>query len=261
MQPPLRSRAHSIRAPLAATPVIRWPTRLKELCGAVRTARNPAFDQEAFGSIWLLLHTSISAHLRIQAARLGRVSHEDFEDIAAEKSLDLLRKIDRDEWDPSSRTIAEIEGYVTMVARNGLIDKRREDRRRVAPKDENRPEWDVRDEQTAAWSRDAEPPDLLVERREYAGALRNCAQSLNPRGRLIWFFRVFAGMSTKEIAAHPEVLLKPGHVDVLLQRVRGSIKECMERKGHDPSEVPSGTFTELWVAFRGQGPVREGERR
>lgn len=207
-------------------------------------------DEETLGDVWILLFSTISAYIRIHAARLGRVSREEIEDIAADKSLDLLNRIDRDEWNPASRTTAEIEGYISMVARNGLIDRRRAERRRVEPKDQRRDEWDVREEESVELARTAESPDLLVERREYADALRDCAERLNRRGRLIWFFRVFAGMSTKQISAHPEVLLKPGHVDVLLQRVRQTVRKCMEQKGHDSREIPPGTFTELWAAFR-----------
>jgi DNA-directed RNA polymerase specialized sigma24 family protein len=137
-----------------------------------------------------------------------------------------------------------------MVARNGLVDLLREQGRRVEPADEGRPEWDVTAEGRRRQVSMLDAPDNLAERREFASALRCCAEGLNPRMRLVWIFRVFAGLSSKEIASHPEVHLKASHVDVLLQRSRDAIRACMSQKGHDPSEIPPGTFIELWKAFR-----------
>jgi hypothetical protein len=56
-------------------------------------------------------------------------------------------------------------------------------------------------------------------------------------------------MRTKEIAAHPRVGLKPGHVDVLMQRARSGIRECMQQKGYQPQDMLPGTFVELWRIF------------
>jgi DNA-directed RNA polymerase specialized sigma24 family protein len=89
-----------------------------------------------------------------------------------------------------------------------------------------------------------------VERREFARALRKCAEALDARSRLIWFFRVFYSMATKDIAIHPNIDLKTGHVDVLLQRARKAIRKCMQSSGFDPNEIPRGAFAELWSAFR-----------
>lgn len=239
----------------------RWSTHLKRLCQEVQVASGGSSEDGLFTDLWLLLHSTISAYIRIHAARLGRVSREDLEDIAAEKSLDLLRKIDRGQWNPTSRTNAEVEGYISMTARNGLIDRRRAERQRVEPTDEERDEWDVCEEGMVELTSQAEPPDLLVERKEYANALRDCVARLDRRGRAIWFLRVLAGMSTKEISVHPEVLLKTGHIDVLLQRARRAVRECMERKGHDPTEIPPGTFTEVWAAFRSPDSAPEGGRQ
>jgi DNA-directed RNA polymerase specialized sigma24 family protein len=106
-------------------------------------------------------------------------------------------------------------------------------------------------ESQTSWDTDREPdpPDVLVERREFAQALRECARRLQPRSRLIWFFRVFYGMSSKQIAVHPEIALQAAHVDVLLQRVRHAVRECMHANGFEPRDMPPGTFTELWKEF------------
>jgi hypothetical protein len=68
-------------------------------------------------------------------------------------------------------------------------------------------------------------------------------------------------MSSKRIAVHPEILLKPGHVDVLLQRARKAIRDCMTKKHQDPEEIPPGAFAEIWAAFEAEEPVRTEEVR
>jgi DNA-directed RNA polymerase specialized sigma24 family protein len=72
---------------------------------------------------------------------------------------------------------------------------------------------------------------------------------MQPRSRRIWLFRVFYEMPTRDIASHPDISLKPGHVDVLLQRCRETIRDCMRAKGHDLHEIPPGTFIEMWRCF------------
>ena len=200
-------------------------------------------------------------YLRIHTTRLGPISHEDQEDIASQKSLEILRRIDRGTWELVERTPSKVTGFLSMVARNGLVDMLREQGRRVEPADKLRPEWDVAEEGHKRQVSAVDPPDNLAERREFAAALRACAEQLDPRVRLIWIFRVFAGMSSKEIASHPEVHLKASHVDVLLQRGRSVIRDCMSRKGHEPGDIPPGTFVELWRAFRlaeGRVPEMQG---
>jgi DNA-directed RNA polymerase specialized sigma24 family protein len=88
-----------------------------------------------------------------------------------------------------------------------------------------------------------------VERKEFVEALRHCTERLKVRARFAWFLRVFHEMSSKEIATHPAVRLKVSHVDVLLQRSRKAIRDCMERRGFEPKDMPSGAFVELWQAF------------
>ena len=95
-----------------------------------------------------------------------------------------------------------------------------------------------------------EAPDVRVERREFIAALLLCVKKLQPRAQRIWFLRVFYDMPSKEIAVHPQVSARPNHVDVLLQRSRRSVRECMRRRGFEPHEMPVGTFVELWRALR-----------
>ena len=95
-----------------------------------------------------------------------------------------------------------------------------------------------------------EPPDRRLQRKEFVEALRGCAERLEGRARLVWLFRVFCNMPSKEIAAHPEVGLKPGNVDVILQRTRQAMRACMLRNGYEARDMPPGTFVEMWRVFR-----------
>lgn len=228
----------------------RWPSRLKELAAELRSSRNEPARSGPLSEAWLLLTASVSKYLRIHTTRLGKIPREDMEDIVSQKSLEILRQIELGTWDIPNKSHSEIRGFLSMVARNGLVDLLRMQGRRIEPADEETPEWDVAAEGRARLVRKMDPPDTLAERKEFAVALRVCAERLSPRARLIWFFRVFAGLSSKEIAAHPEVRVKSSHVDVLLQRSRQAIRECMSLKGHDPQDIPPGTFVELWKAFR-----------
>jgi DNA-directed RNA polymerase specialized sigma24 family protein len=99
---------------------------------------------------------------------------------------------------------------------------------------------------------------MRVERRDFAQALRGCAEELKPRSRLVWFLRIFCSMSSKEIAVHPEVKIKASHVDVLMQRARDAVRDCMRRKGYKPQDMPPGTFVEIWKTFRMSGHVGAG---
>ena len=230
--------------------VPKWPQRLAELAGEIHSPPSQATLDAARAEAWELLNSSLSKYLRIHSTRLGSIPREDFEDVAAEKSLDLLRKIESGAWDLSHRPASDIRGFLSKVARNGLVDVLRERGRRVEPADESRPEWEIGDmgEETAMSATEA--PDIQVEQKEFAGALRRCAEKLNPRSQLVWFFRVFLDLSSKEIAAHPEVQLKVTHVDVILQRARDFVRECMKTRGFDPQDMPPGAFVELWAAFR-----------
>jgi len=230
----------------------RWPFRLGELCARLRMDLQPAELDRVRGELWLLLNTLLMNYLRHQARTLRPIATADMEDIAAQKSLDLLRKSEQGKWDPSGRSPGEITNFLATVARNGLLDFVRKERRIIRPDSEEDPDWNTRDNVSRSRSHEGAAPNLRVERREFVAVLRGCAAELQDRSRRVWFFRVFLEMSSKEIALHPEVNLKPGHVDVILQRAREMVRDCMARKGYAPGDMPPGTFSELWRVWRAE---------
>lgn len=240
----------------------RWPLRIKELAEDLKNPRDESALDAARGEAWILITSAIRESALFHCRRYGQVSDEDLEDIAAEKSLDLLRRIEMGTWDAREKSAPEIRGYLSAIARNGLCDRLREIGRRVVPVDEKAPEWDIGEVDSVYVLDAAELPDLGMEREEFIVALHRCVETLKARTRLAWFLRVFHEMSSKEIAAHPGVRLKVGHVDVLLQRSRKAILDCMQRRGFHAEDMPPGAFVELWQTFptAWTSVVRGGER-
>ena len=195
------------------------------------------------GELWLIVNFALRRFLHQHVQRLGALAAADIEDIASEKSLDLLGKIESVTWDISERTDEEIAGFLSRVARNGAVDfLRRQQRHREIEVDLER----GRDATESSSSSSLERPDAGLERQRFVEALKACAGQLKPRTRRIWFFRVFYGLSASEISLHPDVALQPKGVDMLLYRTRQKIGDCMERKGYQVTELPAGTFAEIW---------------
>ncbi len=225
----------------------RWPVRLRENLLQLRSAEDDRSREEALTRAWDILGSVLISFLRRHGERLGPLPAEDLQDVASQKSLEIVRNVESGKWDPSSRSGGEIVAYLSNVARNGLIDRRRETGRHAYSLDDDdapEPTPDHAKGGTAPMM-----PDQKVKGREFADGLRECAGSLNVRDRRVWFFRAFLEMRSREIAEHPAVDLKPSHVDVILKRTRELLVECLGRKGLASGDVAPGTFTELWFEF------------
>lgn len=229
----------------------RWPGRFKDLCLELRRARDERTLGRARGEVWLLLNSLISQYLRFHATRQGRIAPEDLEDIAAAKSSDLLHKIEIGAWDAAARDRTEVTGFLSKVARNGLVDRLREMGRQVNVVTMDGPEGSLDASSMACTAYTitlADPPDRQVERKEFVVALRNCVGQMEARSRRVWFLRVLCGLPSRGIATHPQVSLTINHVDAILHRARKAMRGCMHGKGYEPRDMPLGTFTELWKA-------------
>jgi RNA polymerase sigma factor (sigma-70 family) len=237
----------------------RWPLRLKEISGELRHSSPDTSLDTARGEAWKILYLALSMYIRRHSAAFGRIPREDVEDLAAEKALELLGRVVSGVTDLSGPTPGEIGSFLSKVARNQLLDLLRRQGRRIEPVDDDNLERLDRSRRCEGLTMGGtDGPDARVERREFAQALRKCAEHLDARSRLIWLFRVFYSMATRDIAIHPKIRIKAGHVDVLLQRARLAIRDCMRRKDFDLREIPPGTFAELWRAFRPERTSIEG---
>jgi len=223
-------------------PTARWPEKVAAGIQCLRGA-GPEGREASRARLWPLLHAGLFASLRAQAGRVVATSPEDLEDLASQKALELLLRAEEGAWDIEGRTPLEIAGYVARVARHALVDLARQRGRECAPPDD--PEaWD-----TAVTDRSdplPRPEDALAAR-EFALALGECAGQLAPRSRQAWFRRVFLERPSREIAS--SLGIQPAHVDVVVQRARAAIRDCMRRRGLRDVEVMAGLFVELWQQF------------
>ncbi len=232
----------------ATPPGAAWPERVIELARAWQAQREPARRERLLGELWTLLNAAVMRYLRVHGRRYGSPSAEDLEDIAADKALDLIRRIDGHRWDVAGARPAQVCAFVSTLARNGLIDhyrvvgrKRMEDLE-AADRADPVP--------TAAVRPRVESPEARVERERFVEALERCAALLSPRARTAWFLRVLLDLPSRRIGAHPEVGMKPAAVDMALSRARAVIRACMAERGYDVTNAPEGTFPLIWNALR-----------
>lgn len=226
-----------------------WPERVIALAHQWQADQSPAAREPILSELWLLLNAAILKYLRIHGRRYTSASHEDIQDLASDKTLDLLRRLDHQQWDPTQAGPGQLCSFISTLARNGLIDHLRvvgskraqemetADREAVSP--------------TVMKPRE-EAPEAGFQRERFAEAVGDCAGLLNERTRKIWFMRVLLDMPSKEIAHHPGVNMKPSAVDMALSRCRGLIRDCMQEKGFEAEDMPPGVFTTLWETFRGE---------
>ena len=223
----------------------RWGRLLAGLAARQRTPDRPG--RRARERLWVLLVMVLRRRIRAESRRLGPIDDDDLADLASEKALELIHRIDAGEWEPDSMPEEKIVGYVSSAARYGLIDTLRRSERRATDL-----EPDIESVAAGAGvdSSGVEPPHVAAERAAFVDAIVSCAGNLTTTHRTIWLFRVFLDMPSKAIAAHPAVGLKPGHIDVILGRCRDRLRTCVQSAGYDVGHAPPGTFAALWKAFR-----------
>ena len=231
----------------------RWPERLRAISEHLLDPRNKETQERARGEAWQILNGAISLYLRLHARVIGSVTPEDLEDLAAEKSWEVLTRIESGRVDFQHPLPPEIASYLSKVARNSLVSFVSKAEHRARSFAEGSREKEDRMGEPDDTRHVMDSPDAVVERQEFAGALVRCVEELKPRQRIVWFFRVFFAMPSKDIALHPEVSMSVGNVDVQLQRTRRTIRDCMRRLGHEPREMPPGAFTEVWTKLRREG--------
>jgi RNA polymerase sigma factor (sigma-70 family) len=193
--------------------------------------------------MWSLLNSVLLRDLRSQVHRLGSVPHEEILDIAADKSLELVRRSEAQQWKLEGKSPEEIAGFLRTVARNGLVDSLRRSGREVQVESDAVPRDRIAGQSTPV------DPEAQLELKEFSLSLRDCVGQIQTRSRLIWFLRVFLSMSGQEIARHPGVGLSRNHADMVLHRAREAIRKCMQRGGYDADVPRNGSLATLWEIF------------
>lgn len=226
-----------------------WPLRVIELARMFRNA-TPAACQQAIDDLWLLINGALLAYLAAAAA--GRpffVDPEVRRDIASEKALALLRRLQDGSWDPAASGPGQICSFLNSVARNGLADYERTsaaERRRsekIQAAQAGRDPWRVEE-------MDAAHPDNAVWGERFARELLECLHGLTARARRIWFLKVFYELGSIEVGRHPTLRMTQGAVDVAYSRGRRQVQECLAGRGYDARPFPVGTFATVWNHLR-----------
>lgn len=223
-----------------ATDMARWPLELARLQSAILAAGDDAARDAARGEVWRLLFQALTRFLRFHSRTARGADPAVLEDIAADKALDLLLRAESGAWDLAGRTAGEIAGYVSRTARFGWIDHAQRASRFTAEAE------GLERGAPGHLSTSRESAADRAEAREFTAALRGCVEALPARGRRVWFFRAYYEMNSRDIAAHPLVGVNAAHVDVLVQRARGALRDCLLAKGHVLEGEPSTAFIDLW---------------
>lgn len=239
------------------SPPPAWPGEVARLQAELTAApRGPARDA-ARVALWRLLVEALARFVREHARRAGEPHDAAIEDIAVEKALEMLARAESGAWSTAGRAPGEIVRFVAQAARHGWLDHAARSRRVTRVGSEAELEALVGagpasgGEGLSGRGSTAEGP---VVARELAQALRACVARLPERERRVWFFRAYYEMSSRDIAGHPSVRLEAGHVDVVNQRARDSLRRCMRGKGHDLVTWPREAFVELWEVLEALAP-------
>jgi len=215
-----------------------WPQELQRL------ARGRVSDGDESTKLWQLLWRALSIYARLHASRNGYLDSDDLHDLVAEKSLELLRRVDTSRWKPYDDHPSRVKAFLSTIARNGVIDLLRAQGRLLHLVEDE--EWDR--EMAPA----ADDSGRSSEQREFVAALVDCVSRLPDAWQSAWWLRVLFEWPSKRIARHPDVNTNAAHLDVVLGRCRQRVRGCMRSKGLDLAQLPPGTFALLWEQWKGR---------
>lgn len=224
-----------------------WAARLSLLAERLAAPLDESVRALTRAELWILLSAALARFARAQMQTLGPLSREDLEDLVAAKALDLLHRIESGELRLRREDPREVSGFVAQTSRNAIIDHLRRERvRRGTGPDSDAP---VDVAELPSGGRDGAAPSNRVEFAEVSAALVECVDGLAPRARRIWIFRTYFEMSSREVAAHPEIGVTVANVDVILGRTRGALRTCLARRGIDASHLAVAGVARLWDRF------------
>jgi len=231
-----------------------WAERVALLAGQLAAPLEEPARAAARTELWVLLSAALARYARSQARSLGPLTREDLEDLVATKALDLLHRVESGALVLRRDSPRDVSGFVAQTSRNAIIDHLRRERTRRGGNGDAQAPLDVA-ELAAGRSHDAISPSNRVEFAEVTAALELCIETLAPRARRIWIFRTFFEMSSRDIAAHPDIRLTPANVDVIVGRARTALRTCLEKGGIGVTDLAVAGMARLWDRF-----VRAAER-
>lgn len=214
----------------------QWPERLLELAERLAATSEPDRRRERAAELAAAIRVVLYWYVQYHGAKRARFEIEDARDIAATKAVELFEKLQQGRWSPAGWSAPRLRGFLSSVARNGVIDQVRAEQRAIAPSP-------------------PEPTEQCGSAQDrlrailFCDALSACLSGLRPRARTTWFLKVFYGMTSREAGRHPALGSSSAAVDMAWMRSRTAIRRCMKRKGFDASQLPSGTFARIWRRF------------
>lgn len=230
----------------------RWSDRIRTLSLDWRSSPTAEQRSRIVSELWVLVNTALARYVRLHSRSYGHVDPEDVRDIASEKTVAFLRNLESGTRDLGELQSSQMCSYLSVLARNGLVDALRKASRNGARElhDDGNLGTPVAPESDGA--------EVTLRHQEFLRAICNCVATLSPRAQTAWFFRAFLDMPSKAIAAHPDIGMTSTAVDMLLSRTRRSLAECMESKGFNSDDAPPGTFVALWELLNGGETRLEG---
>lgn len=233
-----------------------WAEQLVLLARQLAGSLDDDSRARARGELWLLLSAVLARFARSQVHTLGSLSREDLEDLVATKALDLMHRIEQGKLVLGREGDGDVAGFIATTSRNAIIDHLRRERTRRGDGDASGEPVDVT-QLAIDPAHDGDAPTNRVELEELTRALEACVESLAPRARRIWIYRTFLEMSSREIAAHPDVRLTPANVDVIVARTRSTLRDCLKQGGFDASHLAVAGMARLWDRFVRVGQSEE----
>jgi DNA-directed RNA polymerase specialized sigma24 family protein len=218
---------------------------LISLCGEWHAAETDRQRSRVVAELWVVLNGALTRSVRVQCRSYGFVDQEDIKEIASEKSLAFLRNLAAGSRDIRKLTPGQVSSYLSVLARNGLVDVLRKNQNRRYLRSASFD--DATETQPAPIADGAE---TLVKNEQFIRAICDCVMGLTPWARSAWFMRVFLDMSSDKIATHPDVGMTRTALDMLLSRTRRRIRDCMCNKGFNSDDAPPGTLVTLWDLLR-----------
>lgn len=190
---------------------------------------------------WSLVYSGLCLYGRRYLNDHPGAEREALHDVAAEKLLDLVSRLDHGgERKVAFESAAQLRRFLRTVIRNGLVDgMRRSWREQSLPDEESPPE------------RELLPQEESIDAERVAREIGDCVAMLTVRSRAAWTLRAFHDWPSRAIADHPDVASTPAGVDMMLKRIREKLSTCLGRRGVRSNPFPVGTYTHLWVRFRG----------
>jgi RNA polymerase sigma factor (sigma-70 family) len=231
----------------------RWPDRIRSLSLAWRHAKAVDQRRRILAELLPLVNAAVARYVRLHGESVGRVNAEDVRDIASEKSVAFLRNLESGGRELADLHDAQIRAYLSVLARNGLVDALRKSSRRAAV------ELPTRDLPGHPLAPETDGAEIMLRHREFLRTLCECVSTVTPRARRVWFLRVFLDMPTKAIASHPDVRMTPAAVDMMFSRTRKVVRDCMAAKEYNADDAPPGTFMALWELLDGEKMGSNGE--